>query len=350
MAEHTPAKKKAYNTSRKCKTLSFLPTHSAISAHTRAALADDSYDDRSGEDSHDSEEENLAPAPKTSRRPSGSKSSSKSSSGQKAKKPRRVSGNSRSDDNSVQSPADSEHPRKKSKHPKQQSGKMPKSNKELAKEIAALSKKLTSVTAENSSLKTENSTYETRIDVLQGNLAETKEAMSASSIVNPDMRSDQMVTLAFSGMKNVAFRTIKFIQDPAQEAAASKMVLESLDLPEYKGTGPEIEAKRQEWYALYKADVRKGLNDARTYVGSQVKVPIMEWINAHDGMLPTKEDFEKVVKRDIPADCDDKHPLMELFTWYWDKFLPLIAHQGFWKAKNRHYGPISKCLVKGTST
>lgn len=106
------------------------------------------------------------------------------------------------------------------------------------------------------------------------------------------------------------------------------------------GLGSHDKARETLWKEAYGDFVIEGLNKHRQYVQGLLRVPVLNFAEAHNGDIPTMEIMEKCLSRDI----DVNNPVeMALFQWYWDKYLPEEAGNGhIFKESQRHYATISE--------
>lgn len=94
----------------------------------------------------------------------------------------------------------------------------------------------------------------------------------------------------------------------------------------------------ENWKNTYGDYAVKQLNEARSYVQSQLRTVVLNYMD-NNPSPPQLTDILKCLNRDINLEDDDE---MELFEWYWDEFLPkATCNCKVFKDSQRHYATIS---------
>jgi len=147
--------------------------------------------------------------------------------------------------------------------------------------------------------------------------------------------SPDMDRLIHDAVKNSSWRKIKFAHGQAQRESATRVVLSDLDMLEFKGEGPEKEARREQWVEAYTGTVVKKFNKQRSYAQTQVSKAVTKWMDSHKGQIPNTGRLEALLKREIDPKNDDDYALMK---WYWTEVLPMAAGNSHdWAVDKRYY-------------
>ena len=150
-----------------------------------------------------------------------------------------------------------------------------------------------------------------------------------------------MVALIKLWIRQVVWRTIKFINNDQQQGQVTNDFIMAKGREELKGTTPEALASREEFQRIYGDEVTKAHNDCRSYAQSRGKDAAIDWMDEHNGSMPPLEIVEAVVGRTMlwtEADTDEQHLNAEVAVWYWDVFLPKItANNVHWNESKRHF-------------
>ena len=80
--------------------------------------------------------------------------------------------------------------------------------------------------------------------------------------------------------------------------------------------------------------IQKALNGHRNYCQSRLRIMLYEYAKNHDNTFPSLRDMAQLATRDIPLETEDKREhdcLSELFVFYADQLLPIVAGNIFWR-------------------
>lgn len=145
----------------------------------------------------------------------------------------------------------------------------------------------------------------------------------------------EMIRLINDKAKEELWRFVKIISGKKAAIKATGKMLQLLQLAEYQGKGEDMDELRASWITAYKDEVVKAINGIRSYVQNRVKGACFDFMNNHNGQLPTQELLIKIVKRQI--DLNDDHEV-EVFKWYWDNLMAKAAgNMSDWHPDKRHF-------------
>ena len=154
-----------------------------------------------------------------------------------------------------------------------------------------------------------------------------------------------MEGLIHEAVKDTTWRKNKVCKGPKSGKRLAEMILDSLDIDQFRGDDPETEAARQEWIEEYQATCTTKLNYVRGYVQGRLKDACHRYRVDHNGHLPPIEWFEKCLMRTIDWNNEDER---KFFCWYWDEFLPRAAgNDNDWDDAKRRYATISTAAPPG---
>lgn len=184
---------------------------------------------------------------------------------------------------------------------------------------------------------------------LQAQLAASQQAhvaRGATASKKKRERSDEMEKLIAKTVKDVTWRTVKYVTSDKQEQQLAIMVLDNLGLDEYLGNDAETQARRQVWLSVYASYCTQELNKTRSYVISRLKEAAFEYMDAHDGKLPSPAQIISCGKRVVTVPA-----MRTLFEWYVDKYLVRAAgNTTHWNENKRLFEIISECHFPGEPT
>jgi hypothetical protein len=178
---------------------------------------------------------------------------------------------------------------------------------------------------------------------LQKKLEETEAKLRRSNTTNNvgdvclAIKKD-LKELLESQAKSILWGMVKFIQSPAEEMMAAKMLVKCAEsLPE------EEVATKEDRDALantYKSYIRKAIFQRRNYVAAEHKKVMVKRFK-EKGSMPTVSQILKCLQRDITSDQD-----YDIFQFYWEELLPKQVGSCVWSKDVRNYTTISEAIRK----
>lgn len=182
--------------------------------------------------------------------------------------------------------------------------------------------------------------FAAKVQHLEAELASTKKdhekllSGASDSMKAEAARSDAIVNLVKAEVKGDLWRTIKFVNDRAQEIKYGKKI--------YKVLGDYVKGiDRDEFIKLYAVLATTTLNQHRQYVMNRLGGAVVKWVSGgeEEREVPKSEDILKCLKREIKVDDPQE---MALFKWYWNEFLPMSTGKESFKECHRHFAVICK--------
>lgn len=142
-------------------------------------------------------------------------------------------------------------------------------------------------------------------------------------------------------LREQGWKKIKFANSAKQKIAATTIILDLMELEEFTGDDEETQELRKAWIEENHSDVVKQLNKTRSYAQTEVIKALKQWQRGHEGQLPSLEDLERCLKREIDLDNPAD---VELFEWYSTVLLrKACANASDWT--DEHY--LFLCLYNG---
>ena len=142
-------------------------------------------------------------------------------------------------------------------------------------------------------------------------------------------------------MKYHGFKKIKFANTPDQIAKATVKILDILNMKEFRGTDDKTKALRTAWVASNQGVVLKKINKCRNYASTQLMGAVNWWQDNNAGEIPTLDQLEALIQRNIDLDNDEHYDLMK---WWWNLAVPkACANAKDWGPSHRNY----MCLYNG---
>ena len=187
--------------------------------------------------------------------------------------------------------------------------------------------KLMAVMKQNQLLKLQNQAYESA-----GRGSKSGPRSTASAIRN----------VIIEAAKQIAFPKCAFLNANTIKGATKK-VMNSIDILEHEGLKPsDLKQAQADWVAAHQKTIRLAFNEYRNYHQSQAKKLWEYTNNIADFDVPNEQEVEAVAKRQGLTDKDPNPERMrQVFVWYWDSFLPIIASNKRWGKGKRHYNCLS---------
>lgn len=136
------------------------------------------------------------------------------------------------------------------------------------------------------------------------------------------------------------WRTVKFITSERQQDRVTEQFYDSL--ADNQGNLPKDTEPKPLFMSLYGPYVCELLNKHRSYVMGQMKKKCFQFMDEHNGQMPTLASIQKIVCRKLdPQAMKDED--WEVSTWYWDDLLPAAAATKYlWQDYTRWYATISE--------
>ena len=146
--------------------------------------------------------------------------------------------------------------------------------------------------------------------------------------------SDPIPTLIRGAMKDVVWRTKKFVTSEAQEVALARDVYAAIEIKDKGAEGHE-----EAFIERYGSKCTELLNAQRSYVQANAKTAANDWMENNNGILPEVAEIEACLARYAPPEGQEALVRWKkVWVWYWDDFVPHIAGNKFhWNESKRHY-------------
>jgi hypothetical protein len=206
---------------------------------------------------------------------------------------------------------------------------------EMAKQKARHDKDLHDALQKLSSITKEKQKLQKKLEDTEANLRRngTTNKLDVSLPVKKELKE-----LLESQAKSVLWGMVKFIQSPADELMAAKMLLKCADnLPEeYVATKED----RLEVANTYKGYIRRAIFQRRNYVAAEHKKVMVKHFK-EKGYMPTVSQLVKCLKRDIASDQE-----YDTFQFYWEELLPKQVGSCSWSKDIRNYTTICEAIRK----
>ena len=164
--------------------------------------------------------------------------------------------------------------------------------------------------------------------VHQLNRRKNKAAKTATRGTPKVTRCGQTMAHINQAIKDVVFRTVKFMTTDAEQVEFVKMVFKAIDFADPFPGGFE------EFHRVYHAYCLHQLNDHRNYVVQQTRKEIWAYMSGHDGVPPSFSLLEAIVMR--TASSNPNQAQKTLAVWYVGKLLTRVTGTVDW-AKPRYY-------------
>jgi hypothetical protein len=191
----------------------------------------------------------------------------------------------------------------------------------MQREIEALKARLYQETAENKRLKTEKPATIVK---------HTSAKKATQQAIN-----NGVMNLIKNWVKFHGWAKIKFIRDHTTLQKVANMIYADLEL-----TGQGTAGHKEDWIEAYSPVILKAYNEHRSYVQGRLKDAAEDWMNNHNGKLPTTGQIYACAYRQIHLDRPEQH---EVFMWYVDAYLPRATGiLGAFDEKVRYYTTISE--------
>ena len=160
------------------------------------------------------------------------------------------------------------------------------------------------------------------------NRRKNKAAKTATRGTPKVTRCGQTMAHINQAIKDVVFRTVKFMTTDAEQVEFVKMVFKAIDFADPFPGGFE------EFHRVYHAYCLHQLNDHRNYVVQQTRKEIWAYMSGHDGVPPSFSLLEAIVMR--TASSNPNQAQKTLAVWYVGKLLTRVTGTVDW-AKPRYY-------------
>lgn len=137
--------------------------------------------------------------------------------------------------------------------------------------------------------------------------------------------------------KMILWSQVKFINDPEEETAACKLLLQ---IGNFEKKMVDTKQKRADIVETYKVVCKKAIFAKRNYVTSEVKKMFMKRLAAGKHVL-TMSELDMCISRNVKSEED-----MENFMIFWDDYVPREVGSMEWSEKVKYYNTISKAMRK----
>ena len=124
--------------------------------------------------------------------------------------------------------------------------------------------------------------------------------------------------MIYDKFRSMGWKKVKFANSLKQKKAATKIILDLLELEDFIGDDEETKKQREDWIELNMPLVLKKLNSCRSYGQTEAIKAVKAWMETHEGEIPSLEDLERCLKREIDPTNEDDY---ELFEWYSTKLV-----------------------------
>lgn len=188
----------------------------------------------------------------------------------------------------------------------------------------------------------ENAALKATIALLQG------QQKSGRGKKKGDDMADDMKKLVKKTVRDVAWRTVKFVTSDGQKRILAVKVMENLGINDYHptlfgGEAKDLEENRQRWLHIYEEYCLQELNKCRTYVIGRIRIAMLAYLEDHKGKMPLKGNWLACLTRNCKTE-DSK----ELYVFWVDTLVPLAAgNVHHWNKAKRYYTSLATCKFEG---
>ena len=157
--------------------------------------------------------------------------------------------------------------------------------------------------------------------------------------------SDPIPKLIREAIKDVVWRTKKFVTSEAQEVALARDVYAAIEIKDKGAEGHE-----EAFIERYRSKCTELLNGQRSYVQANAKAAANDWMADNNGILPEVAEIKACLSRYAPPEGEEALARWKkVWVWYWDVYVPFIAGNKFhWNESKRHYECMSESAVVGS--
>ncbi len=138
-----------------------------------------------------------------------------------------------------------------------------------------------------------------------------------------------------STTKDQLWRQVKFIGNDEETNECARLVFK---LGGFAQNGVFEPHQKESFVATYGKLVGKAIGDKRSYAQSEMKKSATNWMDDHNGELPTVEEILACATRTVEKE--------DVFLFYVDKLLPNVVGHHQWGPNTRHYMTISDAKTK----
>ena len=185
---------------------------------------------------------------------------------------------------------------------------------------------------ESSDEESEQSVASLRRQLRQAN-KQLKAYKGSGKVKKKSERKDDMERLIKNTIRNVLWRTVKFLTHTTQKMEISERVRSMLELEEHEGDSPAAVAARENWLRVYSCVVTSEINKCRSYVIGRIRDAVGDYRDAHDGKFYSVKELRKCSIRKINTVEEE-----EMFVFYIDKLLPRAT------GNTDHWGLTKRCF------
>jgi len=187
---------------------------------------------------------------------------------------------------------------------------------------------------------------QTALETTVSNLLEAKRRYGGRRSSSKNGTPDEMLTRISTAIKNQSFDTFKYVLGEKGKAKLVENILDHLKMDGYygqdKSSGEQktrIQRNRANFLELYGDECIQALNSVRSSTSTEIKKAARAWYDAHDHTLPTFEQLERLIGRDLSFE-DAEH--VELFEWYQMNLIPkAVGSAANWNKSKREYNCLS---------
>ena len=157
---------------------------------------------------------------------------------------------------------------------------------------------------------------------------------------------DEMLTRIHTAIKCGVFDDFKYVLGPKGKKKLIKAVLDKLKMDGFYGKGSRVK-RNQAWFAeLYGDEVVALLNQVRSGTSTEVKKAVKAFFDTNNGELPSTEDYQRLITRDL--DLKNERDVA-LFEWYQMVLMPRACGSATnWNKAKREYHPLSTGAPKNS--
>ena len=156
---------------------------------------------------------------------------------------------------------------------------------------------------------------------------------------------DEFVNLVSSTIKRKCWTKVKLISSPTQLKKVTEYVLRQTGMEGLFAADNTITAEGVKTLNDSQDLVAQKFNELRSSVQNAMKEVGIQWMKDHNcNKLPSEAEIMRIINRDPTMNLD-------LFEWWWDKFIPKAAgDKSIWPPDNRYFGNISTHAPQSSPT
>ena len=147
-------------------------------------------------------------------------------------------------------------------------------------------------------------------------------------------------TLVWETTREKFFGKCKFLANEDQLLKATEQVMEMLVISDFDGLeGTKLAAAQEKWIQKYKSAVRDSLNNNRNYIQNQMQTKFKEYVSEYGlDHVPDKEEIlDAALRKGMTKEDPFPSRACDVFDFYWDVLIPVVASCKRWGPGKRHY-------------